>query len=68
MTEHWRKWHISEMSDEECIKALMPPRIEFWVYNHFPLLWRVLRWNWFNIWTGERGFWLFARHCFKEWK
>ena len=61
-----------ELTDEECIKLLMPHtlqgRVDFWIYYHILLLWRLYRWNWFNVWTGESGFRLFAKHRFKEWK
>lgn len=67
MSKHWQDWHISEMADEECIKLLMPPRLSFWLHNHLLFIWRIRYWNWFNIWTGEKGFLLFARHWFREW-
>ena len=38
-----------------------------WLHNHCRLLWRIVNWNWFNIFTGEEGFWLFAKHGFREW-
>ena len=63
---------ISKMPDEECIKALLPStvseHIDFWLHNELMLIWRIIHWNWFNLWTGEKGFWLFAKHSFKEWK
>ena len=68
MTEHWKKWRVSQMTEEECIETLMPPKISFWFYNHLLFVWRVYNWNWFNVWTGEEGFWLFAKHLFKGWK
>ncbi len=62
---------ISKMTDEECIKALLPQtplgKIDFWLHNHCLLVWRIFKWNWFNIWTGEKGFIKFAKHGFKEW-
>ena len=56
---------INKMTDEECIRALMTPL--GWIHNHCLLVWRIIRWNWFNIWTGEEGFILFAKHKFREW-
>jgi hypothetical protein len=62
---------VSKMTDEECIDALIPHtfwgRIDFWLDCHCPLLWRILHWNWFNIYTGESGVVKFAKHGFKEW-
>ena len=63
---------ISKLTDEECIRLLLPhtlqARVDFWLHNHFLFLWRLYHWNWFNIWTGERSFRLFARHSFREWR
>ena len=42
MSKHWREWHTSELTDEECRKALMPhtfwQRVDFWLFKHIPLL------------------------------
>ena len=62
---------VSKMTEEELVKALLPhtpfERVSFWLHSHCPFVWRVVRWNWFNIWTEEKGFMKFARHWFKEW-
>jgi hypothetical protein len=62
----------SKMTYKELVDCLMPhgvhQHIDFWFHNHCQFLWRLVRWNWFNLWTGEKGFWLFAKHGFKEWK
>jgi len=60
---------VFNIANEQLKKMLKPPnKIEFWIYRHSVVLWRILRWRWFNIWTGEDGFWLFAKHGFREWK
>ncbi len=57
-----------QLSDTECIQLLLGHNpIKFWIYCHCKLLWRIIFWNWFNIWTGESGFWLFLKHGFREW-
>jgi len=47
---------ISKMTDKECIEALVPSKglrlINFWIYRHCELLWRIVHWNWFDIWEG----------------
>jgi len=62
---------VSKMTMEELIDCLAPhglwEKLSFWLHNHCNPLWHLYRWNWFNIWTDEKGFWLFARHGFREW-
>lgn len=47
----------SKMTDEECINALLPQtfldEIDFWLHNHCLLIWRIIKWNWFDIWEGS---------------
>lgn len=47
---------VSKMTREELIECLMPSgsyqRFDFWVHNHCILVWRVINWNWFDIWEG----------------
>lgn len=47
---------VSKMTDEECVKALMPhgfwQRANFWIFNHCRLLWCIIRWNWFDAFGG----------------
>ena len=41
---------VSKMTDEKCIKLLVPARnIEFWIFRHCELLWHILYWRWFDI-------------------
>jgi len=59
---------IYNATDEELLEWLKPHSpLEFWIYRKCKLLWRFLYWNWFNIWTGENGFKLFAIHKFRDW-
>ena len=55
--------------EDEKIRKFFSPSHPFdrWLYFRSSLLWRIVRWKWFNIWTGEGGFIKFARHGFKEW-
>lgn len=50
---------ISKMTDEECIKALLPQtslgKIDFWLHNHCLLVWRIVHWNWFDTWEGSEN-------------
>jgi len=60
---------LEDVSDEELREFFKPlSKSECWLYKHLCLLWRLVHWNWFNIFTGEEGFWLFFRHGFREWK
>ncbi|KKL19405.1 hypothetical protein LCGC14_2465830, partial [marine sediment metagenome] len=59
---------VSKLSDDECIKLLCPSGLNFWLYRKLPFVWRLVRWNWFNIWTEDEGFVLFLKHGFREWK
>lgn len=72
-SEHWRRWRAEEqvkkMTDAEIAKAVMPAsRADFWLHNNLKIIWRLAHWNWFNFRTGEKGFFLFAKHGFREWK
>ena len=44
---------LSKMTDEECLEVLMPSkgwkRIDFWIFRHCNFFWRVIHWNWFEI-------------------
>ncbi len=46
---------ISKMSDKELIEVLRPPRVRFWIFRHFELLWHIIHWNWFDIWEGSEN-------------
>ncbi len=63
---------ISKLTEEDCIRALIPHsvlgRSDFWLHNHLVLVWRFIHWNWFNIFSGERSFFKFAKHGFREWR
>lgn len=57
-----------DVSEEELLEVFKPAsKTELWLYIHLHLLWRIIHWNWFNIYTGEEGFWLFFKHRFREW-
>lgn len=59
---------VEDMSSEELLEFLKPlNKFEWWMCTHLPLLWRTVKWNWFNVFTGEESFWLFLRHGFREW-
>lgn len=45
---------VSKMTDEELVQLLAPPgNVDFWIHWHFEFLWRVIHWNWFDIWEGS---------------
>jgi len=57
-----------DMSKEELLEALKPlSKAEWWLNTHLHLLWRIIYWNWFNVYTGEEGFWLSFKHGFRDW-
>lgn len=62
---------VSKMTRDELVECLMPhgmqERFSFWLHDYCLFLWRVIFWKWVNIWTGEKGFRVFAKHGFKEW-
>jgi len=43
---------VSKMTEEECIRALMPKgfrqKCDFWLHCHFLFLWQLIHWNWFD--------------------
>jgi len=42
----------SKLTDEECIRLLVPHGIrgiDFWLFNHLNFVWRVIHWNWFEF-------------------
>ena len=55
-------------NDEQLRKLLVPDSWDFWLCINHKMLWRVLHWNWFNIYTGENSFWAYAKHWFREYK
>jgi hypothetical protein len=60
---------IKEPTDKELREVFKPlGRTELWLHNHLQLLWRIVYWNWFNVDTGEKGFYLFLRHGLREWR
>tara|TARA_Y100000310_G_scaffold58000_1_gene53153 strand:- start:3103 stop:3474 length:372 start_codon:yes stop_codon:yes gene_type:complete len=63
---------IRNMSEDELKEALAPTKgwagFNLSLFIYAPFIWRIIHWCWFNGYTGERGFWLFARHGFKEWR
>ena len=47
---------ISKMTEEEWIEALLPhgfwQRLDFWMHNYLLLLWRIIHWDWFDVFEG----------------
>lgn len=46
----------SKMSGEELVDCLMPhgfwQKVDFQLHWHFNFLWRVIHWNWFDVYEG----------------
>ena len=59
---------MNHLSKEDYINLLCPKTFEFWLHKHCHIAWRFLWWNWFNLWTGEKSFWLFVKHGFRDWR
>jgi len=45
---------VSKMTNEDCVDALMPhvfwQTLSFWMFTYCEFLWRIIHWNWFDIW------------------
>ena len=50
---------VSKMTRDELMELLLlhtPLKwISFWLHNHCLIVWRIIYWNWFDIWEGSEN-------------